>query len=368
MIGALPLLRSATVVLWIAIVGVACDGAGTTGPEPPASDEVARIAPRLGVMSLAVAAAPQGRGFFDNFLPCVRRGVIVYRNTSLGRAVTFHGCDLGEGIVVNGSGELRWAGSGLETIRGETFCRFDSRSCPPDLVWTGALSFDVEGSEPVQLDRFRIENLTLGEGGGAFPDFVDDETFDLGFISLTFRNDDARVEVDDPALPSKLFDTSGLALSSIPNSSGALASLTENDLRRIAFEVLMDMALFLLDETIDPRGPHEHALPCGVFRVDPGDQELPVIEADLRECDLAGIIQDGQFRFQWEELGDDGGTMIVEGEFELGGGVPRVELERVRWIVQIQGPGDQLEQIRVHGELEGPSDIRAFDYTLMVDD
>jgi hypothetical protein len=319
-------------------------------------------------MSLAVAAAPQGRGFFDNFLPCVRRGVVVYRNTSLGRAVTFHGCDLGEGIVVNGSGELRWAGSGLETMRGETFCRFDSRSCPPDLVWTGSLSFDVEGSESGQLDGFRIENLTMEEGGGVFPDFVDAETFDLGFISMTVRIDDAGVEVDDRALPSKLFDTSGLALSSIPNSSGALASLTENDLRRIAFEVLMDMASFLLDETIDPRGPHEHALPCGVFRVDPGDQEPPVIEADLRECDLAGIIQDGLFRFQWEELGDDGGTMIVEGEFELGGGVPRVELERARWIVQIQGPGDQLEQIHVHGELEGPSDIRAFDYTLMVDD
>jgi hypothetical protein len=253
-------------------------------------------------------------------------------------------------------------------MRGETFCRFDSRSCPPVLEWIGSLSFDVEGSEPVQLDTFRIENLTMREGGGVFPAFVDAETFDLGFISLTVRIEDARVEVDDRALPAKLFDTSGLALSSIPNPSGALASLTENDLRRIAFEVLMDMALFLLEETIDPRGPHEHALPCGVFRVDPGDQEPPVIEADLRECDRAGIIQDGLFRFQWEEFGGDGGTMIVEGEFELGGGVPRVELERARWIVQILGSGDQLEQIRVHGELEGPADRRAFDYTLAVDD
>ena len=355
-------------MLWIATVGVACDGAGTTGPEPPASDEVARMASRLGVMSLAVAAAPHGGSFFDNFLPCVRRGVIVYRDTPLGRAVAFHGCDLGDGIVVNGSGELRWAGSGLETMRGETFCRFDSRSCPQDLVWTGSLSFDVEGSESGQLDTFRIENLTMGEGGGVFPAFVDALTFDLGFISMTVRTDDASVEVDDRALPSKLFDTSGLVLSSIPNSSGALASLTENDLRRIVFEALMDMASFLLDETIDPRGPHEHALPCGVFRVDPGEQGLPVIEADLHECDLAGIIQDGVFRFQWEEFAIDGGTMIMEGELELGGGVPRVELESARWIVQILGPGDQLEQIRVHGELEGPADTRAFDYTLMVDD
>ena len=312
--------------------------------------------------------APQGRSFFDNFLPCVRRGVVVYRDTPQGRAVTFHGCDLGEGIVVNGSGELRWAGSGLEAMRGETFCRFDSRSCPQDLVWTGSLSFDLGGSEPVQLSSFRIEDLTMGEGGGVFPAFVDAQTFDLGFLSLTFGTDDASVEVDDRALPSKLFDTSGLALSSIPNSSGALASLTEDDLRRIAFEALMDMASFLLDETVDLRCPHEHELPCGVFRVDPGDQGFPVIEADLHECDFAGVIQDGLFQFQWEELRDDGGTMIVEGELELGGGVPRVELERARWVVQIHGQEDQLEQIRVHGELEGPSDTRSFDYTLMVDD
>ncbi|MGH7589234.1 MAG: hypothetical protein ACRELU_11650, partial [Gemmatimonadota bacterium] len=169
-------------------------------------------------------------------------------------------------------------------------------------------------------------------------------------------------------LPSELFDTSGLALSSIPNPSGSLASLTDNDLRRIVLEALMDFALFLTEETIDPRGPHEHELPCGVFRVDPGEQGLPVIEADLLACDLAGIIQDGLFRFQWEEFRIDGGTMIVEGAFKLGGGIPRVELERARWTVQILEPSTQLERIRVHGELQGPADIRSFDYTLLVDD
>ncbi len=367
-IGTLPLTRSTTVVLLIAIAGMACDGGGTTGPEPPASGEVTRIAPRLGVMSLAVAAGPQGAGFFDNFLPCVRRGVIVYRNAFLGRAVTFHGCDLGDGVVVNGSGELRWAGSGLETMRGESFCRFDSLSCPPVLVWTGSLVFDVEGSEPVELDVFRIENLTMREGGGLFPEFVDAETFGLGFVSMTITIDGARVDINDRTLPSELFDTSGLTLSSIPNSSGSLASLTEDDLRRIAFEPLMDMALLLLDETIDPRGPHDHELPCGLFRVDPGEEGLPVIEADLLECDFAGVIENGLFRFQWEEFSEDGGTMIVEGSLELGGGVPRVELQRARWIVQILGPGDQLERIRVDGELQGPVDSRIFDFTPLVDD
>ncbi|MGH7571215.1 MAG: hypothetical protein ACREMK_05165 [Gemmatimonadota bacterium] len=243
----------------IAIAAVACDGAGTTGPEPPGSEEVTRIAPRLGVISLAVAAGSRGASFFDNFLPCVRRGIVIYRNTSLGRAATFHGCDLGDGIVVNGSGELRWAASGL----GESFCRFELPSCPPSLAWTGSLRFDVEGSEPLELDAFGIENLVMREEGGFFPEFVDAETFGLGFVSMTVTVDGARVEVDDRDLPSELFDTSGLTLSSIPNPSGSLVTLTEDDVRRIVFETLMDFAFFLADETIDPRGSHEHELPCG---------------------------------------------------------------------------------------------------------
>ena len=97
--------------LLIGIVGAACDGAGATGPQPPFSDEITRIAPRLGVMGLAVAVGPQGAGFFDNFLPCVRRGVIVYRNTPLGRAVTFHGCHLGHGIVVDGAESIGAVGA-----------------------------------------------------------------------------------------------------------------------------------------------------------------------------------------------------------------------------------------------------------------
>ncbi|MGH7571216.1 MAG: hypothetical protein ACREMK_05170 [Gemmatimonadota bacterium] len=60
--------------------------------------------------------------------------------------------------------------------------------------------------------------------------------------------------------------------------------------------------------------------------------------------------------------------MIVEGAFELGGGVPRVELQRARWTVEVLGPSTQLERIRVHGDLQGPADIRTFDYGVLVDD
>jgi hypothetical protein len=348
-----------------AIVGLSCDGGGAMGPTPPDSGAVSRIAPRLGVMALAIAAASQGASFFDNALPCVRRGVVTYRNTPLGRAVTFHGCDLGEGIVVSGSGELRWAGSGLAAERGEFFC--GSGGCPAALAWSGDLRFDVQGADVVELNEFRIENLTLGADGGLFPEeFVDELSSGPGFVSMTVAIAGAELLVDDRALPSELFDTSGLTLVSLPNPSGSLSALTEVDMRRLALASFMDLAAFLTDETIDPRGSHEHELPCGVFRVEPGGQGLPVIEADLSACDLAGVVYDGVFRFQWEEFGIDGGTMIMEGSWELGGGVPNVEVERVRWTVEILGP--PLETIRVRGELQGSADSRTFDFTLLVDD
>ena len=71
---------------------------------PTAGDALGRAAERVGVMALAIALSEEGRALFDNFVPCVRRGIVDYRNSDKGRRVTFSGCDLGDGVVVEVDG------------------------------------------------------------------------------------------------------------------------------------------------------------------------------------------------------------------------------------------------------------------------
>src|SRR5215216_4060620 len=83
-------------------------GRDTAGPVQAPGPTASKVA----VLSIAVATGDEGRAFFDNFIPCPRRGVIDYTNTPAGRRATFSGCDAGDGVVVDGDAEVRWVEAG----------------------------------------------------------------------------------------------------------------------------------------------------------------------------------------------------------------------------------------------------------------
>ena len=86
-----------------------CDGSGPV--DPTAETEHTLVASKLATLAVAIAIGPQGRGFLDNFIPCPRRGVVDYRNTSSGRSATVTGCDLGDGVTVEDGYVVRREGT-----------------------------------------------------------------------------------------------------------------------------------------------------------------------------------------------------------------------------------------------------------------
>src|SRR5262245_43599905 len=107
-------------------------------------------------MTFAVAIGPEGRSFFDNFLPCVNRGALSYVNSSVGRRVWFTGCDLGTGIVIDGDGEIEWAADAPGPAR-EGFCVFGATSrCDVGFRWNGTLAITFDDTLTVELDVYEV--------------------------------------------------------------------------------------------------------------------------------------------------------------------------------------------------------------------
>ena len=131
--AALPITCAALGLMVLA----ACGGSDSQ-PQTPSPEQIERLSSRLAVMTLVVAVAREGRGAFDNFLPCVRRGVINYYNTEAGRHATFSNCDLGDGVSVHGDGELKWVWPELSMNR-----RTISR-----IMWAGSLTAVVDDNTP----------------------------------------------------------------------------------------------------------------------------------------------------------------------------------------------------------------------------
>lgn len=129
-----------------------------------------RSGSRLGIALVGIWLAPEGHGPFDNSLPCPARGVIRYAGTAAGREVVFAGCDLGDGVMVEGTGELVSAGGP---------CPPGGRvvTCLRGLRWSGRLDVRVDG-EGATVSQIRIEDLALVRGGGAR--IPEDLGFDTG--------------------------------------------------------------------------------------------------------------------------------------------------------------------------------------------
>ena len=337
--------------LVVALLGLAtaCRGDGEVAAPQPVS---ALVASKLAVLAVGVATAPQGRSFFDNFLPCARRGVIDYRNTPRGRQATFSGCDAGDGVVVDGTAEVRWTGPGGNRDRIESI----------ELI--GPLYVRPTDGRSVldQVDRIEVRGITFAD-----PQYPSVESLATDVVRVTVAG--VTTPIDARARPDLIFHPS-LAIDAIPNPGNSLAELTEADLKRIAYHGALAIARTLFNETLEiQRGAHTHTEPCGTMRVTPDAANLPRLDMTWTACDARhGLLVGGTFSTRWSEFAPQAGrmAMVVDGALTLGGGVPMVTLSRLEWAVS--GLGSFPATIRIAGRLVSGAQQRTYAFDVLVDD
>lgn len=285
--------------------------------DPPDDDQSARIMPGLRAMAFATATSGSGHSLFDNHVPCVRRGVITYSDDDLGRRqAAFHGCYLAAGVRASGQGHLVPLGSSWR--------------------WEGPLQITLDDTLVVGVDSFSLAAV-------------------------------------DAAVLAALRDTSGLTLNTIANASGSLDALTNADLNRIAHHLGMMLASFQLDETLEAaQGNHTHTFSFGTTVVTIDPSLLPHLANTWTNANLGGVIVDGVFTMEWgifETSGNSLNAMRLDlsGDFRLGGGLPRVHLTGLRWLVTGTGAGFPAN-VTIALELTGPSGTRSFTTTVRLDD
>ncbi len=319
---------------------------------------VQRLASRLSVMTLAVAMAREGHGFFDNFLPCVRRGVINYYSTDDSRRATFSSCDLGDGIIVHGRGALKLVGLERSTENGIERITI-SRS-----FWDGELMAVIDGETEVQINEFEIASveMQLNHGEGSTSDRLQLDSLTVTLLGETMR-------VDDETLISQLFDTSAMDINSIPNPSKSLSALTESDMKRLAYGQAPFLFSLLLNEAIESqRGDHTHEYPCGTNVVTHNlEDQSTQLDNTWNNCDLtsSGLFMDGTFSLEGD-FDEKKMAIIIEGDLTIGGGIPKITIRRYEW--SIEGATSVLGQVRISGKIYGEVDERSFSFDLIVDD
>jgi hypothetical protein len=361
-----PAARCSSLVLPVALCGLLASCRNVIDPILPPlleSEDAGQVAPGIAAISFAVATAGQGHSFFDNHLPCVRRGVATYVNSATGRVVYFQGCEIAPGIVVDGAGTLDWSGPGLSPTR-PIFCANDETSCLTALRWSGDLHINIGDTAYATLQSFTLSNIVARARTTA--PFI-------GLQSATVSLADTTTAALGPATFDALFDTTGMVLSTRPNATGSVASLTDTDLARLTHHLSMRLAAFLLDETLEAnRGNHAHTLPCGTTTVTIDASQLPHLANDWQSCNELGMIVDGAFTMEWGQFQTTGNQlgvirMDLTGDFRIGGAIPQIHLTSLRWTAQgLAGglPGD-LSTIL---ELSGPGGSRVFHARIRVDD
>ena len=347
------------VIAALGLMVLAACGGSDSQPQTPSPEVMERLASRLSVVTLVVAVAREGRDFFDNFLPCVRRGVINYHNTEAGRHATFSDCDLGDGVSVHGGGELKWVGPELSTDR-QTISR---------IIWSGGLTAVIDDNTEVQINALEID--AIGMQVDLKRDFPD--RLQLGSVTVRLLGETMRVE--DNTLPSQLFDTSAMDIDSIPNPSNSLLALTESDMKRLAYNEVTPWILFLFNEGLESqRGNHTHEGPCSTSVVTQNlEDQTTRIDNTLRLCDLtgSGFVMDGTFSLDGV-LGDETLAIIIEGDLTIGGGVPKTTIRKLEWSIEavdrVNFSLTRAGQVRISGNIDGEVDERSFSFELIVDD
>jgi hypothetical protein len=319
-------------------------------PAPP--EETVLVASKLAILAIGIATGEQGRSFFDNFLPCPRRGIINYRNSPNGRFATLSGCDAGDGVVFDGDIEVRWSGPGQDRDRIEA------------IEVRGEPTVTVGGNAPVRMETVQISGIAFAPPSNTEP------TVDhLVVAPVRVAAFGATTPLDSRATPASVFRPA-LTGDAIPNPSNSLEALTVADIKRIAFHGAMAIASTLLNETLEiQRGAHMHQLPCGTLTVTPLPTNLPRLDMSWNACDLRyGLFVGGTFSTEWAEFSGQGDRIVMNatGDITLGGGVPKVTLSRIEWIVSgLDGfPG----VLTISGRLVSGARQSAFSFQVHLDD
>ncbi len=293
----------------------------------------------------------------------MRRGVINYSNSDLGRNVTFSGCDLGDDIVIDGSGLLEWTAPG--EVR-SNFCVFGVPSnCNTGFWWNGDLTVSTANKSLI-VEEFAVSELVMVSSGVLFPEFTRIETGELGFASATATLNGTEVEVADPNLLESVFDVSSVRDAPIQNPTASLASLTEADVKRVAFHAAIELVRFLFNETLETqRGDHSHTQPCGTSDVTVDTvANLPTIDARWSLCEAGGVFLSGDFSMSRQTFSEDRIEMRVTGNLGLTGGVPEINLDELAWLLTFRDGSTS----RISGHIKAGGDRREFAFDLILDD
>jgi hypothetical protein len=344
--------RSASGALLLGVMSAAHGCSSSTDPVVPPTEAEALYASKVAALAVAVATAHRGTSFFDNFIPCARRGVINFAEGSDGarnRIAQFSGCDTGDGVVVDGAATIASTPSGADAsaITGVTL-NGNLQVAGPDgarTITTLAatnVSFRI-GTDPV-VQGLVVENVRVRLGGAEFP-------------------------MDARADPHGIFEPGGLNTSSIPNSENSLAALTDADLKRIAFHSALVLVSVLFNETSEARAAHTHDLPCGTMQVTASGQGAqPRLTNHWQDCPAGSLFVSGDFVLEWAELDQNSGrmAMLASGEIVLGGGTPRLALTRLEWTVS--GIRSLPAVATFSGRLVTATGERRYSFTVPVDD
>ena len=338
-------------VLFATLLASAACGSDPT--VPPAGDDRTLAASKAGIVALAVALAPSGHGFFDNFLACPRRGVIDYRDTERGRHFTLAGCDTGDGVVLDGSAELEFPLPGGVPVQLTT------------VQLTGNIAVRIDGEPAEPITSLTIRDLSFGAPAS-------DPSLDaLAFGAARIVVDGRTLPLDSRARPAHVFDPP-LGIDAIPNTTASLNELTQVDLRYVAFHASNALARILVNETLETqRGDHRHDLPCGTMlvTVDPARNLPRLTMTAWNQCDLGyGLRMSGDFTVEWLEISEATGrmAMIVDGSLTMGGGIPRTSVERLEWTVS--GISTLPASVLIEGRLVAGGNQRGYAFSVVVDD
>jgi hypothetical protein len=300
-----------------------------------------------------VATGGEGHSFFDNFLPCPRRGVIDYRNSARGRMATFSGCDAGDGIVIDGSAELRWTSAGGDRTRISSI----------EIV--GALRVRDADGTVTDITNATITNIGFAPTSdpGAPPAV---ERFQFATARVTVNGQ--TVTPNELADPVRVFHP---ALTIDALGASTIDQLTDADTKRIAYHGAMALAGTLFNETLETqRGDHTHTVPCGTTRVTVDRaRNLPVLEMNWNACDAGGgLFISGAFTVDWTTFDPTTGalTMRLSGSATFGGGVPRVTLTRLDW--SLTGLASLPANARLSMQISDGTRQRTLTADLLLDD
>ena len=353
--------RAIAICLVLSIAAVACasDPDEDPDPDPPPSlydppvgtpDE--RLAAVLGTKSLfLVAAASSGSGFFDNTMPCVRRGVINYHDIEQGRHAELVGCDLGAGVTIDGSGDFIWSGTDQNNIE--------------SIAFSGDLAVTIDGQSTPALTDFTIDALSYSRSAEAR---TLGTRLQLTGMQVTLRGQ--TVTIDEATLPGYVFDSSSFTLATLANPGGDPVALTATDQRRIALHAGMYFFRLFFGEALEAsRGDHVHDDDWGTTSVTYDESGIPTLTMSWSQLDYQGTIVDGDFTVAVAgTIPPDFSTvpLVVSGDLALGGGLPEVHIERLDWT--IEAPAELPGQARVFGDTVGATQAVPFDVAYTVDD